>query len=134
MISILILGTDKIANSMHFTEVQYFFRLKIKASDDLERTVAMVSMFLPPDQALIKVSSGTLYVARYSGNEAHSVIDAKSITSVVAMPPLPLKQEELNMPGMDDKYENLFYVGELIGQDIMHYAGVDEHMEDDEDE
>ena len=47
----------------------------------------MVSMFSPPDPALIKVSSGTLYVARYSGNEALSVIDVKSITSVVAMPP-----------------------------------------------
>ena len=49
-------------------------------------------------------------------------------------PPLPLKQEELDEPGVDDKYKNLFYVGELIGQDIMHYAGMDEHMGDDEDE
>ena len=49
------------------------------------------------------------------------------------MPPLPLKQEELDELDANEKYKNLFYVGELIGQDIMHYAGVEEPMGEDED-
>jgi hypothetical protein len=93
----------------------------------------MVSLFSHPNLDLMKASSNTLYACRYDGDKALHVVDAKSILSVVAMPPLPLKQEELDGLDADEKFKNLFYVGELIGQDIMHCAGVDEPMGGDED-
>ena len=93
----------------------------------------MVSLFSHPNLDFMKASSNTLYACRYDGDKALHVVDAKSILSVVAMPPLPLKQEELDELDANEKYKNLFYVGELIGQDIMHYAGMEEPMGEDED-
>lgn len=81
------------------------------------------------------MSSKSLYVCRYSGDEALKVIDAKSILSVVSMPPFPLKPEEAGEENADEKYKNLFYLGEKPGLDIMHYTGQDEvagEMDDDE--
>lgn len=65
------------------------------------------------------------------------VVDAKSILTVVEMPPLPRTEEEV----ASGKYKGYFYLGEKPGMDAMHYTDLDEmaggtgsrDIEDDED-
>lgn len=112
-------------------EVRYFFRATVSSVD---RTLAMVSMFSQPDPHFIEISTKSLYVFRYHGDKALSVIDAKSILSVVSLPPFPLKPEEIAEDNAAEKYKNLFYLGEKPGMDIMHYARADDIVGDEEDD
>ncbi|EJF56381.1 hypothetical protein DICSQDRAFT_17386, partial [Dichomitus squalens LYAD-421 SS1] len=76
-----------------YAEVQYFFRLRKMledgGTDDVDMTLAMVSVFTPPDPAILRESYGVLKACRYQGETSREVIDAKGIASVVAMVPLP---------------------------------------------
>ena len=101
-------------------------------------TLAMVSLYTTPDPGMLQQSYNTLLVCKYQGDAALKVIDARSVLSVVAMPPLPLTATEISC-NVDGKYDNLFYVGDKPGLETMHYAGADEDMggeqnvDDDED-
>ncbi|KIM73760.1 hypothetical protein PILCRDRAFT_80789 [Piloderma croceum F 1598] len=92
---------------LEFAEVRFYLCL------DEENTVALVSMYSPPDLALLEASHYTLWTCTYQGDAGLRVINAKAITAVVAMVPLP-------------GAENLRFVVEKPGLDIAHMGGNDE--------
>jgi len=93
----------------------------------------MVSLYTVPDPGMLQQSCNTLLVCKYQGDAALKVIDAQSVLSVVAMPPLPLTATEISR-NMDGKYDNLHYVGDKPGLETMHYAGADEDMGGEEEQ
>jgi hypothetical protein len=93
----------------------------------------MVSLYTVPDPGMLQQSYNTLLVCKYQGDAALKVIDAQSVLSVVAMPPLPLTAAEV-LCNTDGKYDNLFYVGDKPGLETMHYAGADEDMGGEQEE
>lgn len=54
----------------------------------------MISKFSNPDPELLIRSSGALYLCKYLGQRGLMVVDAKCITSVVAMVELPRFADE----------------------------------------
>jgi len=72
-------------------------------------------MYSPPDLALLEASHYTLWTCTYQGDAGLRVINAKAITAVVAMVPLPGAETE-----------NLRFVVEKPGLDIAHMGGNDE--------
>jgi len=71
-------GTSAIA------EVEFFFQLRF---GDTVHTLALVSMFSPPDQETLELSNHTAYICRRGGTDALTVIEVKTIIAVVAMVP-----------------------------------------------
>ena len=65
-------------------EVEYYFRLQF---GDTVQSLALVSMFSPPDQELLELSHGAIYICRSGGVDALTVVDVKLITAVVSMVP-----------------------------------------------
>lgn len=102
-------GTEKIA------EVQYFFQADVQGS---RRTFALVSVYSPPNDSLLKRSSGALAVCTYRGSTALKVVPTTSILSVVGMVPFP------------SGGENDFFLVEKLGLDIAHLGGFDEDLGD----
>jgi hypothetical protein len=71
-------GTPAIA------EVEYFFRLRF---GDTVYSLALVSVFSPPDQEILELSSHAAYICHHGGTEALVVVEVKAITAVVSMVP-----------------------------------------------
>jgi len=71
-------GTPTIA------EVEYYFQLRFS---DTVYSLALVSMFSPPDQEILELSSHAAYICHHGGTEALTVVDVKAITAVVFMVP-----------------------------------------------
>jgi hypothetical protein len=46
-----------------------------------------VSVFSPPDQEILEVSSNAAYICQHGGTDAFTVVDVKAITAVVLMVP-----------------------------------------------
>lgn len=65
-------------------EVEYYFRLQF---GDTVQSLALVSMFSPPDQELLDLSHQAVYICQHGGIGALKVVDVKSITAVVSMVP-----------------------------------------------
>ncbi|KAG1823285.1 hypothetical protein EV424DRAFT_1321265 [Suillus variegatus] len=111
----------------HFGEVQFYFQIHI---NDTIKTLALVSLYSPPNYQLLEESYHTLYSCTYQGNEALKLVDVSTIQSVIAMVPHKL-------PG---SLELCFFLVEKPGLDVAQIAGhVDEDNEDrdgdgDEDE
>jgi hypothetical protein len=80
-------------------------------------TIALVSLYSPPDSALLAASCYTLWSCSYQGDTALKIIDAKEIVAVVAMVPLP---------GVVGRC----YVVEKPGLDVAHMGGNDEPISD----
>jgi hypothetical protein len=72
----------------------------------------MVSKYTKADMNLLKESSDTLRVVDYEGSEGLRVIEAKSITSVVALIPFILSDHEKKNPDICKRYSHSFFVGE----------------------
>lgn len=72
----------------------------------------MVSVYSDPDENLLKESSDTLCVVRYQGTEALHVIDAKWISSVMALIPFILSDQEKKYPSICTHYTQCFFIGE----------------------
>ncbi|EJF56245.1 hypothetical protein DICSQDRAFT_71883 [Dichomitus squalens LYAD-421 SS1] len=102
--------TPAITMNNRYAEVQYFFRLRKMlddgGTDDVNMTLAMLSVYTPPDPAIQHETYGVLKACRYQGDASREVIDAKEITSVVAMIPLPPRREEAEDPHAADLYSN----------------------------
>ena len=92
---------------IHFAEVQFYF---VETFGDVPRALALVSIYSPPDEHLLQQSSTTLVVCGYQGEEALTVIDVKSILSVVAMVPFPF---------LVGGHGNQYFIIEKIGLDIL---------------
>src|SRR6267154_1762976 len=65
-------------------EVEYFFRLQF---GDTVYSLALISVFSPPDQELLNLSRNAVYICHGSGIDALTVVDIKAITAVVSMVP-----------------------------------------------
>jgi hypothetical protein len=65
-------------------EVEYFFRLQF---GDTVHSLALVSVFSPPDQELLKLSHNAVYICHGGGIDSLMVVDVKAITVVVSMVP-----------------------------------------------
>lgn len=128
-------------NLLQFGEVQFFFQFRLSTQE--VKTLAMVSVWGRPHEALLKVSSKTVWFSEYRGDNDIRIIDAKSIESVVAMVP-----EVMNLPvapSVDfETIEDLVphngsFVGEKPGLAMSHMGGADEPdeeqgLDDDDDD
>jgi hypothetical protein len=85
---------------------------------DKSRALALVALYSPPDEYLLRLSTDTLVVCRYQGEGALIVIDAKSILSVVAMVPFPFI-----VGGHGDQ----FFMIEKIGLDVIETDTFDDN-------
>jgi hypothetical protein len=65
-------------------DVEYFFQLRF---GDVIHSLALVSVFSPPDEELLKESNHAVHICRHGGVAALRVVDVKSISSVVSMVP-----------------------------------------------
>jgi hypothetical protein len=77
--------TDEVP-AVQVADVEYFFQLRF---GDVVHSLALLSMFSPPDQAILEESHHTVYLCHYAigGAAALTVVDVKSIKSVVSMVP-----------------------------------------------
>jgi hypothetical protein len=107
-----------VSGNLNFAEVQYYLRLAVPSEGDL-KTLALVSVYSPPDEGLLKDSSSTLWSCAYRGNAALRIIDINAITSVVAMVPQPPFRAEP---------EQRYFVVEKPGLDVAHMGGKDEEL------
>jgi hypothetical protein len=73
-----------VGGTLAFAEVEYFFWLQF---GDMVHSLALVSMFSPPDQDLLKLSHHAAYICQHGGINVLTVVDVKSITAVVSMVP-----------------------------------------------
>jgi hypothetical protein len=85
-----------------------------------EKTLALVSIYSPPNQALLDASSNTLWSCTHQGDVGLKVVDVKTISSVVAMIP-----HGANFPGDTTGH---FFVVEKPGLDVAHMGGNDEEI------
>lgn len=90
-------------------------------------SVAIVSVYSLPHDELLTISHNTLWSCTHHGNDALSVVDVKSIKSVVSMAPhrpkLPSGAEE-----------DHFFVIEKPGLDIASVGVTNEDEEEDSDD
>jgi hypothetical protein len=75
---VVIDGTSAIA------EVEYFFCLQF---GDTVHSLAVISVFSPPDNNLLRLSNNTAYICHHGGIDALTVVDVKLICGVVSMVP-----------------------------------------------
>jgi hypothetical protein len=109
-------------DGIQFAEIYYFFQMVI---DDTEKSLAMVSMYSPPHAGLLTLSFDTLWSCIYQGNSSLRVIDAKSITAVIAMVP--------HQPFPEDSSPvEHFFVVEKPGLDVSSLGGVTESAPEEE--
>jgi len=69
---------------VRFAEVKFFF---IKVFGGVPNGFAIVSLYSPPNEHLLRLSHNTLIVCGYQGEQDLIVIPIESIISVVAMIP-----------------------------------------------
>lgn len=74
-----------------FGEVQFFYRIRIEREQ--WQPVALISLYSTPDPNLLGISSNTLLVCRYRGENGLVLVEARAIKSVVAMVPFMEKPE-----------------------------------------
>jgi hypothetical protein len=65
-------------------KVKYFFRLEFS---NTVHSLALVSVFSPPDQELLELSHHAVYICHGSGIDSLIVVDVKAITAVISMVP-----------------------------------------------
>jgi hypothetical protein len=71
-------GTSAVA------DIEYFFRLQF---GDSFYSLALGSVFSPPDLDLLNLSEGAAYICHHGGIDALVVVDVKAINALVAMVP-----------------------------------------------
>ena len=92
----------------------------------------MVSVYSDPDENLLKESSDTLRVVRYQGTKALHVIDAKWISSVMALIPFILSDQEKKYPSICTHYTQCFFIGEKAFLDFMTMTTDPSHERDED--
>jgi len=91
--------------------VKYYFT---KTFGDTSEALAVVSLYSPPNEYLLRLTYDTLCVCEYQGEGAVVVISVKSILSVVAMVPFPF---------LIGGRGNQFFMIERIGLDVVSTDG-----------
>jgi len=90
--------------------------------------LALVSLFSQPDPELLELSCQTVYSCRYEGDAALSVVDVKSIKSVISMVPY----FRITPDGEIEQPESEHFLVEKPGLDIAELVG-EQDQEDDDD-
>ena len=93
-------------------------------------TLALVLTWSVPDSVLLKQSYGTLYVTQYQGNNALTVIDSKTIVSVVGMVPMPSQNKVEQPPEMESPP---FFLVKRPGLQAYELVGIREDDSDEDD-
>ena len=93
-------------------------------------TLAAVSVFTAPDEALLEESAFTLMGCFYQGQRACEVIRATDILSVVGMVPLPRCHLDPAVPPTGHTYDTRFFVVEKPGLEVAFMAGRVEEEDD----
>jgi hypothetical protein len=114
---------------VEFAEVRFFFGALVKGE---RLTLALVSLYSPPNPALLSDSYNTLWSCQYHGSDSFQVVNVKQIVSVVAMVPLPAEVTESGDSGEED--EESYFVVEKPGLEIFYLGGVEEDLSDDADD
>jgi len=83
-------------------------------------TLVLLSLYSPPNLALYWKSHETLWSCQYQGNAGFEVLEAKDISSVVAMVPL------------DDEDTGRYFVTEKMGLEVAYMSGMEEEIGNDE--
>jgi hypothetical protein len=100
--------------------------LKVK-NDTLP--LALISVYGPPDNALLQLSHKTVYSCQYLSNDNLRVINARSIRSVIAIVP-----HEVTLPGKTAA-EDRWFVVEKPGLEAAELGGgVEDNYEPVDDE
>jgi hypothetical protein len=105
-----------------FGEVYFFYRISI--GEDQWRPVALISLYSVPDPALLEISSDTLLVCQYRGDESLVLVEAQTIKSVVAMVPFMEKSGD----GRPRHHDGRFFVVEKPGLSLAE-LGIEEGVE-----
>ncbi|KAJ3924905.1 MAG: hypothetical protein NXY57DRAFT_1033246, partial [Lentinula lateritia] len=108
---------------LEFAEVHFFFRLSITDFDI--RTLAMVTLYTPPDSRLLHLSSGALWSCERGDADLTRVFDVTDIQAVIAM--VPHSTEFLG-----EGWKHRVFVVEKPGLDVAGMGGYTEN-EDPED-
>ena len=111
---------------MGFAEVRFYFGALVKGE---RLTLALVSLYSPPDTTLLTASYDTLWSCQYHGSDALGVVNVKQIVSVVAMVPLPRKVEDGDSEEDD---EESYFVVEKPGLEVFFLGDVEEDLSDDD--
>ncbi|KAF8874896.1 hypothetical protein BD779DRAFT_1450538, partial [Infundibulicybe gibba] len=114
-------------NRTQFMDIQYFFRLSF---GDTVHTLALASMFSPPNLQLLQASFQVVYECHHQGDQALVVFDAKEIQSVVAMVP----SFQISPDGQITRPETKYFMIEKPGLDIATALGIVEDGEDGDDD
>ena len=93
----------------------------MKTFGNTSEALAVVSLYSPPNEYLLRLTHDTLCVCEYQGEGAVVVVSITSILSVVAMVPFPFLIEGRS---------NQFFMIEKIGLDV---AGTDSTVDTDSD-
>lgn len=114
-----------IKGMLTIAEVEYFFQLRF--GDDLY-SLALVSVFSPPDQEILRLSSHAAYICHHGGTDALTVVDVKAISAVVSMVP------DFQVTGNGDIIipENTFSLVETSFIKLPAMCGVMEQEHDDD--
>ncbi|KAK0193264.1 hypothetical protein F5146DRAFT_1101393 [Armillaria mellea] len=111
-----------------FTEVQYYFCLRFSATEVYY--LAMVSIYSPPNLALLEKSFCTVYVCQYEAETALQVLGVKDIQSVVAMVP--------NFKIISNNTINILEKGQFLvekpGLELVVVLGIVDEDEEEEEE
>jgi hypothetical protein len=102
-------------DAVYVGEVKYYF-FKIFGVE--LRAFALVSLFSPPNEHILKSTQTTLPVCRYYGERMLMVIDVVSILSVVAMIPYPF---------FIDGHGEQYFMVEQIGLDVIEVDSLEDH-------
>ncbi|KIK41507.1 hypothetical protein CY34DRAFT_12978 [Suillus luteus UH-Slu-Lm8-n1] len=101
-----------IAGVLYFAEVLFFFEIRMHPDiHDLE-PLALITIYSPPDRALLQDLSNTFYTCTHHGEAGLRVVRVPSIQSIVAMVPHMLVGEER------------FYMFEKPGMDLANLGGI----------
>jgi hypothetical protein len=101
-------------DAVYVGEVKYYF---LKIFGDEQQAFALVSLFSPPNEHILKSTQTTLPVCRYYGESALMVINVKSILSVVAMIPFPF---------LIDGHGEQYFMVEQIGLDVIEVDSLED--------
>jgi hypothetical protein len=104
-------------DAIRFAEIKFFFA---KMYGEETRAFALVSLYSPPNEYLLRFSHSTLVACRYQGEAILEVINVKSILSVVAMVPFRYAVDGLN---------NYYFMIEKIGLDVVEVDSQDNDEE-----
>ena len=111
---------------MEYAEVRYYMRLRV--GDEI-RTLAMISLYHPPDRALLELSSETMWSCTSGGDETLRLVEVKCIEAVVAMVPHP--EPIIPREGLIDT-RGRFCVVEKPGLEVAQLGGVEESIDDED--